>query len=76
MEYVHATFVKSMSKTPLHKQKVATPVYLEMQVPTYQAEVKLYYMFQWSVLRTDNLLINRSSCSWIHQESRCPRQIN
>jgi hypothetical protein len=32
-----------------HKYKVAVPVYLVMQLPTCQTEVKLYYMFQVSM---------------------------
>jgi len=44
VEKTHATTVKLRR----HKRKVATPMYLVTQVPTYQTEVKFYCMFQTS----------------------------
>jgi hypothetical protein len=54
VEKTHATTVKLRR----HKPKVATPMYLVTQVPTYQTEVKFYCMFQTS---TATSLRNSSS---------------
>jgi hypothetical protein len=46
IEYTHTTFVEPRLHTPQHKLEVATPGHLVMQLPTYQTEVKLHYVYQ------------------------------